>query len=64
MLTNVPGLGMIWAILIWVFLWIQVEEKDDNSEKWLSVPVIVAAVSSLIIFFDTNNKNAYLLAKK
>jgi tetratricopeptide (TPR) repeat protein len=41
---------MIWAILIWVFLWIQVEEKDDNSEKWLSVPVIVAAVSSLIIF--------------
>jgi hypothetical protein len=50
MLTNVPGLGMIWAILIWVFLWIQVEEKDDNSEKWLSVPVIVAAVSSLIIF--------------
>ncbi|MFA6007805.1 MAG: hypothetical protein WC784_04160 [Candidatus Shapirobacteria bacterium] len=49
-LANIPGLGMIWAILIWVFLWTQVQDKEDKSEKWLTLPVIVAAVSSLVVF--------------
>ncbi len=50
-LIGVPGLGMIWSLTIWTFLWLQVsEERSENEEKWLTGAGLLVALSSLVIF--------------
>lgn len=50
-LVGVPGLGMIWSLTIWTFLWLQVsEERSENEEKWLTGAGLLVALSSLIVF--------------
>lgn len=50
-LLGVPGLGMLWAVTIWMFLWAQVEEKRNGGELgWLTVAGLLTAVTSLIVF--------------
>jgi len=50
-LVGVPGLGTLWALTIWMFLWLQVSsERDESEEKWLTGAGLLVAVSSLVVF--------------
>ena len=50
-LLGVPGLGMMWSLCIWTFLWLQVSEKrSENEERWLTGAGLLVAVISLVVF--------------
>lgn len=50
-LVSTPGLGVMVALLGWMFLWLQTgDEKRQKTEKWLIVSGLIVAVSSLIVF--------------
>ena len=50
-LVGIPGLGMMWSLTIWTFLWLQVSEsRSENEEKWLTGAGLLVALSSLVIF--------------
>jgi len=50
-LLGVPGLGMMWSLCIWTFLWLQVSEKrSENEEKWLTGAGLLVAATSLVVF--------------
>jgi len=50
-LVGVPGLGMMWSLTIWTFLWLQVSEnRSENEEKWLTGAGLLVALSSLVVF--------------
>ncbi|MDD3998993.1 MAG: tetratricopeptide repeat protein [Candidatus Shapirobacteria bacterium] len=50
-LLGVPGLGMMWSLTIWTFLWLQVSEsRSENEEKWLTGAGLLVALSSLVVF--------------
>lgn len=56
-LLGVPGLGMMWSLTIWTFLWLQVsEDRSENEEKWLTGAGLVVALSSLVIFLLPTTK--------
>jgi len=50
-LMGMPGLGMMWSLTIWTFLWIQVNREGENSgEGWLTLAGLMVAISSLVVF--------------
>lgn len=54
---GVSGLGMLYGLTIWVFLWMQVtEERDNSEEKWLTIAGLIAAVASLVVFLLPTSK--------
>jgi len=56
-LMGVPGLGMIWSLTIWTFLWLQIsEERSEDEEKWLTGAGLLVALSSLVIFLLPTSK--------
>lgn len=50
-LVSTPGLGVMIALLGWMFLWLQTgDDKRQKTEKWLIVSGLIVAASSLIVF--------------
>jgi len=64
-LMTPNGWGTLVALLIWFFLWLQVNDKDERGKQlwFLSVSGILVAVSSLIIFLIPASKMPILLPK-
>lgn len=46
------GFGSIIGLLIWLFLWVQVEDEKERSFqfRWLSISGIIVAIGSLVAF--------------
>lgn len=59
------GLGTVLAMAVWVFLWAQVNDKNEFKIQlnWLTVSSFIMAISSLVIFLIPNGKLPFLWPK-
>ena len=64
MMTS-SGFGTFVGLLMWLFLWIQIDDKKEREIqfKWLSISGIVVAVGSLVAFMIPVSKLPLLLPK-
>lgn len=57
-LMDPMGLGTWMAVLIWLFLWLQVTDKEEQKAQfnYLTIAGVIVAISSLITFMIPTNK--------
>lgn len=57
-MISSSGFGSFVGLLMWLFLWIQIDDKKERMVqfKWLSVSGIVVAIGSLITFMIPGSK--------
>ncbi len=51
-LTDFVGMGAMMAVLIWSFLWLQVNDKEERRKQlnWLTGAGVVITIASLVVF--------------
>lgn len=64
-LTDLTGVGVITAELVWLFLWLQVSSAEERKKQlnWLTASGILVAVVSIIIFLIPSAKLPIVLTK-
>lgn len=65
-LVEPVGMGLLAAVTIWMFLWLQIKNEEETRKQWdwLTVTGVLVAVSSLVVFLIPTAKLPFVFPKE